>query len=143
MAENKTRIINFNNLRHRDQVIRLWEKVFAYQDAHNLPELSIDQKIHNNDGLFFVAEQEQKVVGTIMAGYDGHRGWIYSITVDPKYRKLGIGSDLLAFAQKELTRLGCLKVNLQIKTDNEAVVQFYLANGFTVEQRISMGRKLY
>jgi ribosomal protein S18 acetylase RimI-like enzyme len=100
-------------------------------------------KIKNKDGLFFVAEKNQYIIATVMAGYDGHRGWIYSIAVHPDYRKQGIGSDLLTFIQGKLTSLGCLKVNLQIMEGNEAVQKFYKANGFSVEQRVSMGKKLY
>lgn len=95
------------------------------------------------DGLFFVARVGQQVVGTAMADLDGHRGWIYAIAVHPQFRQQGIGSDLLSFVQRRLSRLGCLKINLQIMADNQAVQRFYEANGYGVEQRISMGKKLY
>ena len=71
-------IFAFENGCHREQVVRLWEQVFGYQAAHNNPALVIDRKLAVADGLFFVAVSEGVVVGTIMAGYDGHRGWIYS-----------------------------------------------------------------
>ena len=143
MSNSQLKIIEFINSKHRSQVADLWQTVFGYEAAHNSPEVSIDQKIKNKDGLFFVGEIEQRVVGTVMAGYDGHRGWIYSIAVDPKHQKQGIGSNLLSFAQSKLINLGCLKVNLQIMEGNKAVQKFYSANGFSVEQRVSMGKKLY
>jgi len=77
-----------------------------------------------------------------MAGYDGHRGWIYSIAVSPNYRKQRIGSTLLAFAERKLSEIGCMKINLQIMEGNEAVENFYLANGYHTEKRISMGKRL-
>lgn len=143
MANTHFQIIDFDNAIHREQVIDLWQNVFGYEAAHNSPEVVIDKKLENKDGLFFVALKEQKVIGTVMAGYDGHRGWIYSIAVHPEYRKQGIGSELLSHTQDKLEGLGCLKVNLQIMEGNEEVQKFYLANGFSVEQRISMGKKLY
>ena len=81
-------------------------------------------------------------VGTIMAGYDGHRGWIYSIAVSLNYRGKGIGSSLLAFAERKLSELGCMKINLQIMEGNEVVESFFLANGYQTEKRISMGKHL-
>ena len=143
MKNAQPQIEAFNNSKHRDQVIDLWRIVFGYETAHNSPELVIDKKLAFKDGLFFVAVKGSNVVGTVMAGYDGHRGWIYSIAVHPEYQKQGIGSDLLCFAQDKLHDLGCLKVNLQIMEGNESVQRFYLANGYSVEQRVSMGKKLY
>ena len=143
MENNRLQINEFDNSIHRGQVIELWHNVFGYEAAHNSPEVVIDKKIQIKDGLFFVAQIDQKVIGTVMAGYDGHRGWIYSIAVHPEYRKQGIGTELLSYIQRKLEDLGCLKVNLQIMEGNEGVQKFYLVNGFSVEQRISMGKKLY
>lgn len=135
-------IAKFDARIHRDQVISLWEKVFGYEADHNAPELVIDKKLEFGDGLFFVALNNQAVLGTVMAGYDGHRGWIYSMAVLPDYQKQGIGSALLAFAERKLSELGCMKVNLQIMEGNEIVESFYLASGYEVEKRISMGKCL-
>lgn len=134
-------IVAFDSARHRDQVIDLWERIFGYEAEHNVPPLVIDKKLAARDGLFSVARQDGSVVGTIMAGYDGHRGWIYAMAVDPVHRREGIGSKLLAFAEQQLTARGCMKVNLQIMEGNERVRGFYEANGYTVEERISMGKR--
>lgn len=143
MKKVKYEIIGFDNSKHSDQVMDLWEDVFGYNAAHNSPSVVIDKKLQNKDGLFYVATENQRIIGTIMAGYDGHRGWIYLIAVHPDYRKQGIGSALLSFTQEKLENLGCLKINLQIIGENEAVQKFYFKNGYSVEQRISMGKKLY
>jgi ribosomal protein S18 acetylase RimI-like enzyme len=135
-------ILVFNELRHRQQVVNLWQTVFGYQAAHNAPELIITKKVAVADGLFFVALHDSQVIGTVMTGYDGHRGWIYSLAVHPDFRKQKIGSALLAHAEKKLSDLGCVKVNLQIMEGNEAVESFYLANGYATEKRISMGKRL-
>ena len=118
----------------------LWQDVFGYEAAHSAPDLVIEKKIAADDGLFFVAISQQSVVGAGMAGYDGHRGWVYSMAVLRAHRKKGIGSALLAFAERRLSSLGCLKINLQIMEGNEAVQQFYQANGYVIEKRTNMGK---
>jgi ribosomal protein S18 acetylase RimI-like enzyme len=135
-------IVAFDNSPHRDQAVGLWELVFGYGAPHNAPALVIDKELAVADGLFFVALTGGAVVGTILAGYDGHRGWIYSMAVHPDHRKRAIGSQLLAFAEGRLALLGCVKINLQIMEGNEQVRAFYEANGYTVEERISMGKRL-
>ncbi len=142
MQTESIEIIEFDNAKHRSEVVELWQDVFGYSAAHNAPNLAIDKKFAAGDGLFFVALNAQAVVGTVMAGYDGHRGWIYSLAVVPEYRNKGIGSALMGHAERKLSSLGCLKVNLQIMDGNEPVQQFYQANGYQIERRISMGKLL-
>jgi ribosomal protein S18 acetylase RimI-like enzyme len=127
---------------HRLQVIQLWELVFAYTAAHNDPAFTIDQKLCAKDGLFFVATREDTVMGTAMAGFDGHRGWLYAIAVRPDVRKLGVGSALVRHAEQALAEKGCCKVNLQIVTSNQTSSEFYEKLGYQVEPRISMGKLL-
>ncbi len=127
---------------HRDQVVLLWQEVFRYDAPHNEPRLVIDKKLSADDGLFFLALIESRVVGSVMAGYDGHRGWIYSLAVLPSFQKRGIGTALMHHVEKQLSKLGCMKVNLQITDDNDAVEHFYLVNGYATEKRISMGKRL-
>ena len=120
----------------------LWNQVFAYSEPHNRPELAIDKKLAVDDGLFFVALADNSVVGTVMAGYDGHRGWIYSLAVSPSHRRQGIGSQLVAAAEQALTAKGCVKINLQILMGNEAVTGFYESLGYAIEKRFSMGKRI-
>jgi ribosomal protein S18 acetylase RimI-like enzyme len=132
----------YDNSKHRKQVIELWESVFAPKDARNRSELVIDKKLSVKDNLFFVARDGSQVIGTVMAGYDGHRGWIYSMAVTPERRNLKVGTALLTHAENELRKLGCVKINLQIYKDNESVKNFYLKNGYSIEERISMGKEI-
>jgi ribosomal protein S18 acetylase RimI-like enzyme len=125
---------------HRLQVIGLWQSVFGYETAHNRPSLAIDRKLAVQDGLFFVAASRDRVVGTIMAGYDGHRGWLYSVAVDSSHRMSGVGSGLVRHAERALVARGCVKINLQIRAGNEPVTEFYRALGYCVDERISMGK---
>jgi ribosomal protein S18 acetylase RimI-like enzyme len=130
-----------NNL-HRSNVVNIWKDVFGYRDARNDPELTIDKKIKSDDNLFFIAQEKNRIIGTVMAGYDGHRGWIYLLAVIPEKRKQGIGTKLLKHAENELKRLGCVKINLQIISNNGSVKEFYKKNGYNIEERISMGKEI-
>lgn len=135
-------ILEYNNVKHRGQVVSLWKDTFGYDTARNDPEFVIDQKIAMLDGLFFVAAHKEGVVGTVMAGYDGHRGWIYAMAVHPGHLKKGIASLLLSHAERRLACLGCVKINLQILKGNADVQRFYRVNGYVLEDRISMGKQI-
>ena len=133
-------IVPFDNALHRSQVMQVWQTCFGYDTAHNEPGLVIDKKLAVQDGLFFVAVLAGDVIGTVMAGYDGHRGWLYSVAVAPGHRKLGVGRQLIAHAESALIGRGCLKINLQLIESNAAVVAFYASLGYGVEPRVSMGK---
>lgn len=125
----------------RNQLVALWDDVFDYYASHQKPCASLDAKLAVDDRVF-VAIHEYQVVGSIMAGYDGHRGWLYSVAVSPAQRRSGLGTDLVRYAVAELARIGCMKVNLQVQLQNCQVVAFYESLGFSVEPRISMGMRL-
>ena len=135
-------IVPFDNTSHREAIITLWQTVFGYETAHNEPNLVIDHKLAVDDGLFFVALSEGTIVGSIMAGYDGHRGWLYSLAVLPSHRHQGIGTGLVLKAEQALTARGCMKLNLQIMEGNESVQAFYASLGYSVEVRVSMGKRI-
>jgi len=129
--------------RHFDGVDALWRKCFPNDPPRNRAETAIPAKLALNDGLLLVAEDGTgKVIGTIMAGYDGHRGWLYAVAVDPASQRCGIGTGLVEEACLRLHARGCVKVNLQVRAGNEAVAAFYRKLGFAEEPRISMGRSL-
>jgi ribosomal protein S18 acetylase RimI-like enzyme len=142
MNMNDFRIKTYSDQMHRGQVIKLWEETFGYTTARNAPSLVIDKKLAVDDGLLFVGTKKGEVIGTVMAGYDGHRGWIYSLAALSIYQRQGIGSALLCHAERKLSALGCVKINLQVLEGNDAVVEFYIPNGYTIEKRISMGKEL-
>ena len=132
----------FDELKDHASVVKLWSSVLGYQSAHNDPALSIRKKTEVRDGLFYIAESADQLAGTVMAGYDGHRGWIYSLAVKPELRSQGIGRALLLHAESALAERGCVKINLQISGGNEGVIGFYKKMGYRVEQRVSMGKTL-
>ena len=140
-------IVPFDNIIHRSQVMAVWRMSFGYETAHNEPGLVIDKKLVMQDDLFFVAvvasDVASEVVGTVMAGYDGHRGWLYSVAVSPSHRKLGASRQLVAHAEQALTSRGCLKINLQLLQSNAAVAAFYASMGYAVEPRVNMGKLVH
>jgi len=122
----------------RTSLIGLWQQVFPDDPPHNEPAYLIDAKLAVDD-LIFVAEAGSEIVGACMAGYDGHRGWLYALAVKPGYRRTRIGRELVNTAMQSLKMLGCIKVNLQIRASNTQVAAFYRSLGFNVEERLSMG----
>ena len=124
-------------------VIALWEAVLPDSAPHNDPATTIRKKLAVERELFFVAVLNAAVVGTVMGGYDGHRGWIYSVAVESRHRRRGIGRALLGRMEAALAQRGCLKVNLQVRSSNIEVIAFYEKLGYGVEERVSMGKRLY
>jgi ribosomal protein S18 acetylase RimI-like enzyme len=78
----------------------------------------------------------------VMAGYEGHRGWINYLAVDPAQRRSGLGRALMTEAERVLRAAGCPKINLQVRPGNKDVIAFYEAIGFSVEGAISLGKRL-
>jgi hypothetical protein len=130
-----------------DAIVALWRVVFPeYADPdrpQRNPVANIERKLAFGDGLFWLAEDERgRIAGTVMAGYDGHRGWIYSLGVAPAQRRRGIGRALMAFAEAQLRARGCPKINLQVLTANAASVAFYRALGYAPDPVESLGKRL-
>jgi ribosomal protein S18 acetylase RimI-like enzyme len=124
-------------------VVDLWDQVFSSASPHNAPRLSISRKTRHDDGLFLVATLDGELVGTVMGGYDGHRGWIYSLAVAPLHRRRGIGTALVLRVEELLQERGSVKINLQLRGDNAAVAGFYERLGYRVEDRVSMGKRTF
>jgi ribosomal protein S18 acetylase RimI-like enzyme len=128
---------------HFAGIAALWRACFPDDPPRNRAEAAIPAKLAQDDGLLFVAEgAEDEVLGTVMAGYDGHRGWLYAVAVAPAQRQRGIGRALVEHACAALAARGCGKVNLQVRDGNEHVLAFYEQLGFAREPRVSLGRVL-
>ena len=126
---------------HFDGVQALWEEAFPNDPPWNRAETAIPAKLAVQPELLLVALEGDAVIGTVMAGYDGHRGWLYAVAVRRSHQRQGVGQALVARAEEALKALGCGKINLQVRTTNDAVVQFYERIGYAVEDRISMGKR--
>jgi len=123
-------------------VAELWREVFPGSPSWNHPETDIQRKLSVQRELFLVAALGSEIVGTAMAGYDGHRGWVYYVAVSPRHRRQGIGTALMNNVEQRLASLGCPKLNLQVRASNHEVVSFYESLGYEAEERISMGKRL-
>jgi ribosomal protein S18 acetylase RimI-like enzyme len=135
-------IRHFEN-RDEAAVIALWNEALPANAPHNDPALTIRKKQQAGDGLFFVATVDGAVAGTVMGGYDGHRGWVYTVAVCANRRGHGVGTALMRHVERALSDLGCLKINLQVRTSNAEVVRFYRKLGYAVDDVLSMGKRLY
>lgn len=128
--------------RHFEGVKALWQDAFPDLEAWRSPEVAIPAKLAIQPDLFLVASDGDQVIGTTLAGYDGHRGWLYSVAVLSSHRRRGIGTALLREAERLLLALGCPKIGLQIVPENAAVAEFYRQEGYDVEPKICMGKKI-
>ena len=126
----------------RPALEKLWERVFADDPSWNAPGTMIDNKLTVQPELLLVGVLDNMLVGAVMAGFDGVRGWIHHLAVSPQSRRCGIGTQLVRAAEAGLRKLGCPKVNIQVRASSGNVVVFYRALGFTIEDRVSMGHRL-
>jgi ribosomal protein S18 acetylase RimI-like enzyme len=124
------------------QVIQLWREVFPDNPSWNVPKTDIDRKLAVQRELFLVGELDGEIIATVMAGFDGHRGWVHLVAVAPKQRQRGFGRAIMGEAEKKLRDIGCTKINLQVRSTNQGVISFYEKLGYAVEERVSMGKRL-
>ena len=125
----------------RDAVASLWSQVFGYSEPRNDPARVLAAKLAWDERVL-VAVEGPNVLGSIMIGFDGHRGWLYRVAVAAAARRRGIGARLVRAAEAELFALGCLKINLQLHAHNSDGQAFWRALGYEIEPRISMGKDL-
>ena len=129
-----------------EAIVALWRDVFPeYNDPtrpQRDPRANIARKLAFGDGLFWLMEVESRIVATAMAGYDGHRGWIYSIGVAPTERRRGLARVMLAHVEAQLRALGCPKINIQVLSVNEQAIAFWNAAGYRRDAVVGLGRRL-
>lgn len=124
-----------------DAVVKLWKEcglVVPWNDPHK----DIRRKLQVQRDMFLVGLVNDRVVAAVMAGYEGHRGWINYLAVDPNCQKKGYGRRMMDEAEARLRKLGCPKINLQVRSSNTGVIEFYKALGYTIDDSISMGKRL-
>jgi ribosomal protein S18 acetylase RimI-like enzyme len=126
---------------NRDQVIRLWDKCGLLR-PWNDPNKDIDRKLTDNNGAFFVLVRDAEVIGSVMVSYDGHRGSIYYLAVDPDCQSRGLGKLLMDHCEAFLVELGCPKINLFVRRGNEPVLKFYEKLGFEEDAAVPLGKRL-
>ena len=134
-------IIRQYDVADRDDVIELWRQC-GLVVPQNDPRRDIERKLRVNPEWFLVGQLEGHIIATCMAGYEGHRGWINYLAVAPRYRRRGFAAKLMREAERILRKAGCPKINLQIRTSNSDVIEFYKAIGYSIDDVVSMGKRL-
>ena len=122
-------------------VINLWHRCNLVV-PQNDPNKDIEMKLQVQPELFLVGVISNRIISTVMSGYDGHRGWIYYLAVDPDFQKNGIGRCMFEKAEMKLRKLGCSKINLQVRNSNKSVIAFYKHIGFLDDDVLGMGKRL-
>jgi ribosomal protein S18 acetylase RimI-like enzyme len=128
-------------LSDQDSVIRIWEDC-GLTRPWNDPRKDIARKLSEQPELFLVGVCGGAIVGTAMAGFDGHRGWIYYVAVAPAHQGRGYGRRLMQEAERLLQQRGCPKLNLQVRASNIGALDFYRKLGYLQDDVICLGRRL-
>jgi ribosomal protein S18 acetylase RimI-like enzyme len=138
--KNEILIRNFTKA-DKEEVIILWNLCGLIVPSND-PEKDIELKMSFQPELFFVAESDNIIIGSVMTGYDGHRGWLNYLGVHPEHRNRGCGRKLIEFSIEKLKGLNCPKINLQVRETNKDVIEFYKKLNFDKHEVISMQLKL-
>jgi ribosomal protein S18 acetylase RimI-like enzyme len=123
------------------EVIDLWIKCNLVKPWNN-PKLDIMRKLKIDKDLFLVGTVEDKIIASVMGGYEGHRGWINYLCVDPAFQRKGFGRLIMEMVEEKIKLKGAPKVNLQIRTENTEVINFYKSIGYKIDEVVSMGKRL-
>jgi ribosomal protein S18 acetylase RimI-like enzyme len=123
------------------QVIDLWMKCHLVVSSNN-PMRDIQRKLRVDRDLFLVGILDNKIIATVMGGYEGHRGWINYLAVDPGYQGNGYGRLIMEAVEQRIRSKGCPKINLQVRATNKAVIRFYQSLGYTDDHVIGLGKRL-
>lgn len=127
--------------RDEQAVKLLWDRC-SLTRPWNDPGKDIARKLQIQPGWFLVGVVGEQIIATIMIGYDGHRGSVNYLAVDPGHRRKGLGKALMAEAERLLREIGCPKMNLLVRSDNVEVKAFYEKLGFQEEAVVNLGKRL-
>ena len=122
-------------------VIELWRSAGLLWPSND-PMRDIERKMDNSPWGFLVVADDHEIIGSVMVGYDGHRGWVNYLACHPDHRRRGVATALMTRASEMLAPRGCPKINLQVRAGNEAAVKFYESIGFAAEEVSSLGLRL-
>ena len=123
-------------------LIRLWQECELIR-PWNDPRADIARKCADSPALLFVGCNDDEVIASCMAGYDGHRGWIYYLAVAPAWRRRGIAKKMLRHAEQGLRELGCPKIDLMVRHGNDSVIAFYKSMGYGDDPVVVLSKRLF
>ncbi len=122
-------------------VIALWEECRLTR-PWNDPRKDIARKLAVQPELFLVGVLGDAIVATVMAGYEGHRGWVNYLAVSPEHQRKGLGKTLMQEVEKRLMERGCPKLNVQVRAANGEALQFYRRLGYAQDEAVALGKRL-
>lgn len=125
----------------KDDVIQLWQDcglVVPWND----PQHDIERKQSIQSELFLIGVLNDKIIATAMVGYEGHRGWVNYLAVRPKFQHQGIGKQMMEEAERRLLKMGCPKLQVQIRNTNDGVIKFYRKLGYLQDEVVNLGKRL-
>jgi ribosomal protein S18 acetylase RimI-like enzyme len=126
---------------NRDDVIQLWEEcelVVPWND----PQRDIERKQSVQSELFLIGLINDEIIATAMVGYEGHRGWVNYLAVKPKFQRQGIAKQMMEEAERRLLKMGCPKLQVQIRNTNDGVIKFYQKLGYLQDEVVNLGKRL-
>ena len=121
-------------------VVALWSACGLIR-PWNDPCKDIQRKLAVHDSGFLVGTVNERVIASVMAGYEGHRGWINYLAVDPIHQRNGYGRQMMLAAERFLTAAGCPKVALLLRAENAGVKSFYQKLGYAADDVICLGKR--
>jgi len=124
-----------------EAVIELWFKCRLVVPSNN-PRRDIERKLKVDRDLFLVGIINGKVIASVMGGYEGHRGWINYLAVDPAHRRNGYGRGIMQEVENRIRARGCPRINLQVRATNDAVIKFYQSLGYADDKVLGLGKRL-
>ncbi len=124
-----------------EALVSLWS-ICELTRPWNNPHRDIDRKLARDGDNLLLLEEGGQLIASVMVGYEGHRGWVNYLAVHPDHRRQGLGRLLMDVAERRLRDLGCAKVNLQVRASNETATEFYRQIGYTVDDVVSLGKRL-
>ena len=127
--------------RYKDDVVKLWREC-GLVAPQNDPVKDIERKLKVDPELFLIGVVDDVIVSTVMGGYEGHRGWINYLAVKPSQQRKGYGQVIMQAVEALLSQKGCPKINLQVRSTNKSVIEFYSAIGYGDDNVVSLGKRL-
>jgi len=126
---------------YKNDVIQLWEEcglVVPWND----PQRDIERKLTVQPELFLISLIDKEIIATAMVGYEGHRGWVNYLAVNPKKQRQGIATQMMKEAERRLLKLGCPKSQVQVRTTNSGIIKFYRKLGYDIDDVVNIGKRL-
>jgi ribosomal protein S18 acetylase RimI-like enzyme len=136
-------VISFRDIQVKDEetVVTLWKRCELTRDWND-PYNDIKFAREGKTSTVLVGIVGERIVASVMAGHDGHRGVLYYLAVDPAFQRRGFGKAAVDAAEAWLRERGVWKINLMVRSENEKAGRFYERMGYEVNPVTSFGKRL-